>query len=67
MTIASTSTSDFTHGVDCPKVLHAPGKSGYLHGASDDRPYDVDGVWYCGRCHTSICWGWRECDGDSTE
>lgn len=39
------------HGADCPKVEHYG--EGYLHAASDDRPYDVDGVVYCGRCH---CW-----------
>jgi len=37
------------HGVHCPKVEHLG--NGYLHGASDDSPYDVDGVIYCGRCH----------------
>ncbi len=37
------------HGRDCPKVEHHGG--GYLHGADDDRPYDVDGAQYCGRCH----------------
>lgn len=25
--------------------------TGYLHSAVDDRPYDVDGLTYCGRCH----------------
>jgi hypothetical protein len=37
------------HGKDCKKAPHVGG--GYLHDASDDRPYDVDGVVYCGRCH----------------
>lgn len=37
------------HGVDCPKAKHMGG--GYLHDADDDRPYDVDNVLYCGRCH----------------
>ena len=37
------------HGVDCPKARHLG--AGYLHGEDDDRPYDVDGVTYCGRCH----------------
>lgn len=37
------------HGKDCPKVEHHG--RGYLHEAADDRPYDVDGVMYCGRCH----------------
>ena len=41
------------HGIDCPKVPHTGG--GYLHDAADDRPYEVDGVTYCGRCH-----GWME-------
>jgi hypothetical protein len=37
------------HGRDCHKVKHIGG--GYLHDADDDKPYDVDGVMYCGRCH----------------
>ena len=37
------------HGRDCPKVAHVG--DGYLHAANDDRPYDVDGIMYCGRCH----------------
>jgi hypothetical protein len=37
------------HGVDCPKAPHHG--EGYLHAADDDRPYDVDHVLYCGRCH----------------
>ena len=39
------------HGRDCPKVLHDASKTGYEHGPDDDRPYDSDGVQYCGRCH----------------
>lgn len=42
---------DILHGVNCPKAVHADGRDGYLHGPDDDRPYDVDGVMYCGRCH----------------
>jgi len=42
-------TNSLQHGRDCPKVQHLG--AGYLHGADDDRPYDVDGVAYCGRCH----------------
>lgn len=37
------------HGIDCPKAQHVG--DGYLHAFDDDRPYDVDGVLYCGRCH----------------
>jgi hypothetical protein len=37
------------HGYDCPKVEHVG--TGYLHDQDDDRPYDVDGLIYCGRCH----------------
>jgi len=40
------------HGVNCVKVIH--NSSGFLHGEDDDRPYDVDGVVYCGRCHEFI-------------
>lgn len=36
-------------GLKCPKVPHTG--TGYLHADDDDRPYDVDGVEYCGRCH----------------
>lgn len=36
--------------MNCVKVPHKPGV-GYLHDESDDSPYDVDGVKYCGRCH----------------
>lgn len=37
------------HGVDCVKAPHTG--EGYLHAEDDDRPYDVDGCSYCGRCH----------------
>ena len=40
------------HGVNCPKAAHDG--TGHLHSELDDGPYDVDGVTYCGRCHTSI-------------
>ena len=38
----------------CEKVRHDPKRTGYLHEEDDDRPYEVDGVMYCGRCH-SVC------------
>lgn len=41
-----------THGINCPKVPHT--RHGYLHEASDDGAYDVDGISYCGRCHEAI-------------
>lgn len=41
-----------THGVDCDKVYHLG--EGYLHRADDDTPYPVDGLMYCGRCHTYL-------------
>lgn len=37
------------HGRDCAKAPHIG--TGHLHDAKDDRPFDVDGVTYCGRCH----------------
>lgn len=37
----------------CPKVAHS-NRGGYLHGADDDSPFDVDGVRYCGRCHMAL-------------
>ena len=40
------------HGKTCVKVLHVG--SGYLHGEDDDKPYDVDHVTYCGRCHSAL-------------
>lgn len=48
----STSMNDWRHGVDCQKVPHIG--TGHLHMANDDTPYDVDGVWYCGRCHVFL-------------
>lgn len=36
----------------CKKVPHIQ-KGGYLHAANDDSPFDVDGVMYCGRCHSA--------------
>jgi hypothetical protein len=40
------------HGATCEKKPHV--RSGYLHGEDDDSPYMVDGLKYCGRCHTSL-------------
>jgi hypothetical protein len=40
------------HGKNCPKVRHLG--TGFLHDIDDDGPYDVDGCWYCGRCHYTI-------------
>ncbi len=37
------------HGRTCKKAPHIG--AGHLHGANDDRPFDVDGLTYCGRCH----------------
>lgn len=41
------------HGVNCRKAPHVIDgvNCGYLHAEDDDRPYDVDGMEYCGRCH----------------
>lgn len=41
------------HGMTCQKIRHTE-RGGYLHGADDDRPYNVDGVMYCGRCHVYL-------------
>lgn len=41
------------HGKTCPKKPHGP-RRGWLHDESDDTPYDIDGVNYCGRCHVAI-------------
>ena len=41
------------HGINCEKIPHGLGP-GFLHGALDDTPYDVDGCSYCGRCHISL-------------
>ena len=46
---ATDTASAALHGRDCPKTQHLG--EGYLHASDDDRPYDVDGVVYCGRCH----------------
>jgi hypothetical protein len=43
------------HGVNCRKVLHiTSGMQGWMHESDDDKPYDVDGVNYCGRCHQAL-------------
>ena len=39
------------HGANCIKAVHDDMHVGYLHGAADDCPYNVDGIPYCGRCH----------------
>lgn len=36
----------------CAKEPHRG--DGYLHDAADDSPYDVDGLRYCGRCHSFL-------------
>ena len=41
------------HGVNCEKQDHGD-RTGHLHGATDDGPYGVDGLKYCGRCHWSL-------------
>lgn len=41
------------HGKDCAKADHGE-RTGMLHAADDDTPFDVDGVLYCGRCHTAL-------------
>lgn len=43
---------DVQHGVSCDKKPHD--RPGQLHGADDDSAFDVDGVSYCGRCHTVL-------------
>ena len=40
------------HGDNCEKIPHIG--TGYLHDATDDRAYNVDGVWYCGKCHVFV-------------
>lgn len=45
-------TYQVRHGINCEKRSHF--RDGYLHGADDDTPYDVDGVKYCGRCHVAL-------------
>ena len=39
------------HGVDCNKAPHTEGN---LHDESDDTPFDVDGITYCGRGHAAL-------------
>lgn len=48
----STGGAAFRHGYDCVKVMHT--RTGYLHDELDDRPYDIDNVTYCGRCHLAL-------------
>ena len=40
------------HGVNCRKADHIG--NGYLHELDDDAPFDVDGLYYCGRCHMEL-------------
>lgn len=35
----------------CTKQAHDLGRFTYFHEPEDDRPFTVDGVTYCGRCH----------------
>lgn len=49
----------------CEKVPHSG--TGYLHDEDDDRPYDVDGVKYCGRCHRYDCRGFKPEVGSSNK
>ena len=44
--------TEIVHGFNCEKKPHV--RTGYLHGENDDTPYTVDGLKYCGRCHTAI-------------
>jgi hypothetical protein len=49
-----------SHGANCEKVPHTR-KDGYLHDDKDDKPYDIDGVMYCGRCHQVLTtWDWSK-------
>lgn len=43
------------HGTTCRKVQHDDPLGGYLHGENDDWLYEVDGLYYCGRCHEFVC------------
>lgn len=38
----------------CPKAAHVGMFGGHLHSETDDAPFDVDGVSYCGRCHWAL-------------
>jgi hypothetical protein len=46
-------SAGIVHGVSCIKVSHEGGE-GFLHGDDDDRPYEIDGCSYCGRCHHAL-------------
>lgn len=58
---AERSMTEKIHGKTCPKAPHLPDpripvarqgpNDGWLHAEDDDKPYDVDGLFYCGRCH----------------
>lgn len=45
-------SAESSHGTTCHKVPHVG--TGHLHDESNDGPYDVDGVNYCGRCHQAL-------------
>lgn len=48
--------AEIVHGVNCPKLAHTSDTFQYLdnHRHTDDGPFIVDGVPYCGRCHRQI-------------
>lgn len=46
---AASLDSSIIHGFDCEKHSHETGH--HEHDENDDKPYNVDGCWYCGRCH----------------
>lgn len=48
--------------LQCPKAPHDKRDGGYLHDENDDRPYDVDGLTYCGRCHFSCNEATQRCE-----
>ena len=48
---------DIPYLMTCQKVRHNE-HSAYMHPPDDDGPYSVDGVKYCGRCHTYMSWAW---------
>ena len=40
------------HGDNCKKEEHLG--DGYHHSKENDKPYVVDGLAYCGRCHAPL-------------
>lgn len=49
-----TTEPEVIHGKTCPKADHETTSLGYYHTAEYDGPFDMQGFFYCGRCHRKM-------------